>query len=435
MGGNITGITHSLDYLQDLGVSVLLLTPFFCGENYHGYWTTDFHQVDPRFGDVAHLQQLVEQAHHRNIRVMLDLPVTHCHRNAWYARRARANGSTDYRDWFYIDTNEQFTGFFGDPALPELDLEAPQVREFLKTVVDHWLPLGFDGIRFDHAKRPSPSFWQAFTGYLKSCYPHVFLLGENWHESGRIGTLSPHLHGELNIPLSSALRDFTRRPGLLTMHRILRLVQSQQRLRQQGYQLPTFLDNHDMARISNFAQHRESMIALAYLLQMTLPYPPIIYYGSERAQRQTTDLPPGHYGRDRYFREPMDWHSGDPMASWVSRLIHFRNRYIDWFMSEPETMSIVNNAVFICRYVRNNTAITVYINFSRSHQTLDLKAPPKDKALSINCIIKKLDNNTAQLKLPGFSGTIIICDQQAGLLPYPGRHRHFSKVGYEQVET
>ncbi|MGD8569286.1 MAG: alpha-amylase family glycosyl hydrolase, partial [Gammaproteobacteria bacterium] len=401
LGGQIHGITQSLDYLQDLGVGILLLTPFFRGENYHGYWTTDFHQIDPRFGDSLQLRRLIKHAHQRHIRVILDLPVTHCHCNALYARRSRDHNNTGYRDWFYIDDNGHFTGFFGDPALPELNLETPQVRDFLKTVVDHWLPLGFDGIRFDHAKRPSPSFWQAFTGYLKSRYPQVFLLGENWHESGNVGTLSSYLHGELNIPLSNALRDFVCQPGPLTVRRIIRLVQNQRPLRQLGYLLPTFLDNHDMERISHLAKNNKSMIALAYLIQLTLPYPPIIYYGSERAQRQTTNLPAGHYGRDRYFREPMNWQAGNKFAQLVAFLVRYRNKYINWFMSEPDMMSIANNRVFICRYVYDDMAVTTYINFSQTQQELELPALPLDSTLGTNCLFQKRSNGTAQLKLPG----------------------------------
>lgn len=407
MGGNFHGITRTLDYLQKLGIGAILMTPFFAGKKYHGYWTTDFEKIDPHFGNLQQLKLLIQDAHQRNIRMILDLPITHCHRDALYARQALGNRHSPYRKWFYLNNENNFQGFFGDSALPELNLELPELRKYLKWVTNHWLNLGFDGIRFDHAKRPSRAFWENFTSYLYKQHPHVCLLGENWHESGKIGTLSSYLHGELNIPLSKALRQFVRQPQLHTIKQIMQLVTTQKSQRQQGYLLPTFLDNHDMERISHLAQDNFSILALSYLIQLTLPYPPIIYYGSERAQSQSNNLAKGQYERDRYFREPMCWHKGEEMKKWVGCLIRYRNKHIAWFLSEPASIKLLGKSIFFYSYLHKDTTIAVIINLSPDQQDIVLPAFSTENLTCSEDTIRQSNHKNVKLQLKSYSGAII----------------------------
>lgn len=411
MGGNINGITRSLDYLQQLGIGAIQMTPFFAGKKYHGYWTTDFEKVDPHFGDPQQLTQLIHCAHKRDIRVILDLPITHCHRDALPARQALNDKHSPYRKWFYFDNEDRFLGFFGDSSLPELNLDFPELRKYLERMTSHWLSLGFDGIRFDHAKRPSTVFWENFTDHLYKQHPQVCLLGENWHESGKIGTLSGYLHGELNIPLCKVLRQFVRQPCPHTVNQIIDLVMAQKPQRQQGYLLPTFLDNHDMERISYLAQDNYSTLALGHLIQLTLPYPPIIYYGSERAQTQSNNLPKGQYERDRFFREPMCWHRGEEMKKWVSCLIQYRNKHIAWFMSEPVSIKLLSNSIFTYSYLHKDTIITVLINLSPDQQEIALPVFPIEKPACSDDLIRQCSNSNIKLQLRGYSGAIISSNQ------------------------
>ena len=416
MGGSIHGITQSLDYLHQLGIDAILLTPFFKGKKYHGYWTTDFEEIDPHFGNQQQLKELVATAHQRNIRVIMDLPITHCHRDSRYVKRALSNKNSPYRKWFYINEEEYFLGFFGDSALPELNLELPELRNYLKAVTDRCLGFGFDGIRFDHAKRPSASFWNDFTGHLHQQHAQIFQLGENWHESGKIGTLSPYLHGELNIPLCKALRQFVKQPCRHTVKKIMHHVRVQKSQRQQGYLLPTFLDNHDMERVGQLAQENQSIISLTYLIQLTLPYPPIIYYGSERGQTQSRNLVNGQYERDRFFREPMNWQNGEDMACWIRKLIQYRNKYIAWFMSEPLSMQLLNENIFTYSYLCKDTMITVFINYSPDQQDIVLPVIPDESLLGSENIVHQYNNSNTKWQLQGYSGAIINSNQNHAIM-------------------
>lgn len=408
MGGDLDGIIQSLDYLKDLGIGALLLTPFFKGSKYHGYWTTDFLQIDPHFGGPQQLEQLINAAHRRDMRVVLDLPFTHCHIGAGPARRALGEAGSPCRDWFHYDGAGRFKGFYGDSHLPELNLEFPGVIQFLKDMLDHWLSFGFDGIRFDHAKRPPAIFWEQLSGFLCAHHPQVFLLGENWHESGEIGTLSRHLHGELNIPLSLALRQFLAQPGQPATSAIMHLIRAQRALREKGYLLPTFLDNHDMERAGFISRKNRDILALGYLLQFSLPYPPIIYYGSERGQSQTENLPAGRYERDRYFREPMMWEGGEDMAAWMKKLIRTRSDNIELFTSEPDAMAMLDEHTFTYRYSKGDSAIVVAINLGTRQKQIACPVVPDAMLLSGYADVEK---PRSHFGLPAHGGAILKFDR------------------------
>lgn len=405
MGGTLSGITASLDYLQDLGVGALLLTPLFRGRKYHGYWTTDFLRLDSHFGRTQDLAALIAAAHRRDMRVIMDLPFTHCHAGAALVRQARDVAGSPYREWFRYTAEGDFQGFYGDGNLPELNLEWPAVVAFIRRVLDHWLAFGFDGVRFDHAKRPSREFWEQIGAYLREQHPAVFLLGENWHDSGVIGTLTGHLHGELNIPLSMALRRFLARPGVEEAMTTLQLARDQQALREAGHVLPTFLDNHDMERASLMAEGDADVLRLGYLLQLMLPDPPIIYYGSERAQRQSANLPAGSHERDRHFREPMHWGTGEGMLAWVRELIRIRNDHMDFFHLQPRITAFDDRQVLSFSYVGGTHALVIAINFQRHPCSIDLPAGAQVKRLAGDA--QPFDRSPGRIELPARGGVIL----------------------------
>lgn len=365
MGGTLQGITASLDYLQELGVDVLVLTPFFRGEKYHGYWTTDYLEIDPHLGTPHCLRALIQSAHQRGMRIIMDIPMTHCHRSAAIAQPSM----------LCYDTQGTVQGFFGDASLPEFNLESPRVIHYFKTVFRYWLEFGFDGIRFDHAKRPPPGFWRNISRYLQREYPHVLLLAENWNASATIGALATYLHAELNIPVALLLRELVRKPDKSVMQRLIRQIQQQHHYRREGYLLPAFLDNHDMERIALLANADQAVLAMVYLLLFTLPYPPMLYYGSERAQSQSRNLPANIYERDRHFREPMQWQHGATLAGWIKTLSAFRRQHIDWLTGEPEFLP-VTDTLLAYRYHHNNETLTIMINFGHQPARLDLAAAP-----------------------------------------------------------
>jgi len=320
MGGNFKGIIESLGYISGLGVDTIFLSPFMKSHKYHGYWVTDYFSVEEHFGTDDDLACLVSEAHIKGIRVMMDVPITHCH----MSNRRFCQPSVYKSEFLLKDHRGSTIGFFGDPDLPEIDLDRAAVRQEVLDILRYWLSYGFDGIRFDHAKRPSLSFWHFLVPELKKLSPQSLLLGENWSEQGEIGRLVGLLDGELNLPLAFAMRRFLMEPGLESMSGITAIVNLQESLRERGYIIPAFIDNHDLERAAVLARGNESLLKLGYLILMTLPYPVIIYSGSERSQGQTANLPEGCVERDRFFREPTSWSIGQHFADWIGRISRLR---------------------------------------------------------------------------------------------------------------
>ncbi len=407
VGGTIKGITRSLDYLHDLGIGALLLSPFFHGQKYHGYWISHPYRVEPHLGSKRDLKELIRLAHRADMGVMMDLPITHCHKSFYPAAVAMRARNSRFRDWFYSDREGALQGFFDDPRLPELNLDYPALRQAVKRLIDYWLALGFDGIRFDHAKRPSPAFWKELSASMRRDHPHVFLLGENWRESGDVGHLYEFLHGELNFPVSAALRAALADPGRRSAEKIIEVLRAQRPLRRSGYVLPTFLDSHDVERASWLTGGDEALLALAYLVQTTLPYPPIIYYGSERGQGQSNNLPATRYERDRYFREPMEWNKGGAMAEWVKRLLKLRNKYIRLFSSEPINAGVTHDGVLSYSYAGGGEAIVVLANFAGTRKQVRLPVGRVECLTDNNEMPGAIDVRRNWCHLNAYSGAII----------------------------
>ena len=198
-GGDLLGIVERLPYLGGLGINALYLTPVFASASNHRYHTYDYFAVDPLLGGNEALRELLDRAHDRGMRVILDGVFNHTGRGFWpFHHVLEAGGASPYRDWFHLDEAvlsgirspyayppARPSGATGDgsasqrqlgyqawwdlPALPKLNTDSPDVREFIYTVAEHWLRFGIDGWRLDVPEEiPDEAFWQAFRRRVRS---------------------------------------------------------------------------------------------------------------------------------------------------------------------------------------------------------------------------------------------------------------------------
>ncbi|MDQ3127322.1 MAG: alpha-amylase family glycosyl hydrolase, partial [Chloroflexota bacterium] len=185
-GGDLLGLVDRLDDLADLGISGLYLNPVFSAASNHRYNATDYLSVDPLLGGDAALRTLVDGAHERGMRVLLDGVFNHSGRGFFPFQHVLESGiASPYRDWFYLDGDvlagrrgidayppgdrgglhdrAGFRAWWNIPSLPKLRVENPQVREYLFGVAEHWLRFGIDGWRLDvPADIEDESFWPEF---------------------------------------------------------------------------------------------------------------------------------------------------------------------------------------------------------------------------------------------------------------------------------
>ena len=339
-GGDLPGITERLPYLADLGVTALYLNPIFSSASNHRYHTYDYLAVDPLLGGDAALRELLDAAHARGIRVVLDGVFNHTGRGFWAFHHALENGAcSPYRDWFHFsraalegrrpfrpypwptdpaDPDEPVIGvvddergdeslrrlgyraWWGLAALPKLNTDNPAVREHLFEVAEHWLRFGIDGWRLDvPTEIRDEAFWQEFRRRCRAVNPDAYLVGEIWNEAPD-WLAGDRFDALMNYPLAQAILGFTaqdrldedvvrrhheygrtvrRRDGAGFAAELERLMGLYDRAITE-VQL-NLLDSHDSPRFRTMAGRDGAAYHLAVLLQATLPGAPCTYYGDE----------------------------------------------------------------------------------------------------------------------------------------------------------
>ena len=178
-GGNLQGVIDKLDYLRNLGVNTILFSPFQSTSAYHGYHVTDFFTVDQHFGTIEIVKELLEKAHRKNIRIIMDLVINHVSSRHPYFMDARENPNSKYRDWFkFSKWPDEYMTFLVFPDLPKLNLDNIEVRKHIVDAALYWLQIGFDGFRLDHIIGVPNSFHRELRAAVKEKNPDAVLIGE-----------------------------------------------------------------------------------------------------------------------------------------------------------------------------------------------------------------------------------------------------------------
>jgi len=369
-GGDLRGIAERLPYLADLGVTAVYLTPIFSSASNHRYHTFDYLEVDPLLGGDDALRELLDSAHARGMRVVLDGVFNHTGRGFWAFHHVLENGAgSPYRDWFHFSKagleghrpfrpypwpsdpkeafDEPFTGisedrrgdesfrelgyraWWGLPALPKLNTDNPEVRAHIFEVAEHWLRFGIDGWRLDvPTEIRDETFWQEFRRRCRAVNPDAYIVGEIWSECPE-WLAGDRFDAVMNYPLAQAILGFAaqghldegvvrrhheygrtvrRRNGVEFAAELERLMGLYDRAVTE-VQL-NLLDSHDSPRYRTMAGRDQAAYHLAVLLQATLPGAPCTYYGDEIGVEGDHD--PGcrrafPWDESRWDRAGLDW--------------------------------------------------------------------------------------------------------------------------------
>ena len=320
-GGDLLGIVEHLDYLADLGVNALYLTPVFASASNHRYHTYDYLAVDPLLGGDQALRELLDTAHEREMRVILDGVFNHTGRGFWpFHHVLEAGAASPYRRWFHLDdaaldagrplvayppagsssTALGYKAWWGMPALPKLNTDEPAVREFLFSVAEHWLRFGIDGWRLDvPTEIDDEAFWQEFRTRCRAVRSDAYLVGEIWHHAPD-WLIGDRFDALMNYPLAEAILGFAggsqldmpvvrahheyagtvvARDGAAFAAKLVELLGAYEPATT-AVQL-NLLGSHDAPRIRTVVGGNVNRVRIATLLQATLPGAPCLYYGDE----------------------------------------------------------------------------------------------------------------------------------------------------------
>jgi neopullulanase len=399
-GGDLVGVAEHLDYLQDLGVNAVYFTPVFQSASNHRYHTHDYEKVDPMLGGDAALRRLLDAAHARGIRVVLDGVFNHASRGFFPFHDILENGpDSAYLDWFTVskfplnayhpEEPPNYQAWWNLPALPKFNIKHEPVREYLYNVAVRWIEFGIDGWRLDVANEiDDDDFWREFRGRVRAANPDAYIVGEVWTDAER------WLQGDMwdavmNYQLTRACiayfvgddvdRAELERTSLFPTGPTgaEAFAKSIERLR--GLYAPeitavmlNLLGSHDTARFVTLARGDVSALRLATLFQMTYPGAPSIYYGDEVGMQG---------GHDPANRGAFPWHRTD---AWDHDLLRYVQRLTSLRASRKSlrrgSFRVLHAAgdVFAHACKLDGDAVFVIFNAGKSTQRLDL--PVNDQA-------------------------------------------------------
>ncbi len=317
-GGDIQGISDHLDYISDMGFTSIWLNPVL--ENaqptysYHGYATTDFYKVDPRFGSNEEFRLMVEKARDQGIGFIMDMIANHSGSEHWWMKDLPSDDWINYADEYlvgkYVNTTHRRTllrdpyssasdkkrfsnGWFVE-TMPDLNQKNPLMAEYLIQNAVWWIEYsGLTGIRMDTYPYSDMTFMSEWTRRIMEEYPNFNIVGEEWsinpsvisywqrgkiNKNGYVSYLPSLMDFPLNHILAKGLMDKEEwSKGLIDIYKLL--------ANDADYPDPSnlviFPDNHDMSRIFTQLNEDEDLYKMAIAFNLTMRGIPQIYYGTE----------------------------------------------------------------------------------------------------------------------------------------------------------
>ncbi len=381
-GGDLEGIRRHLDYFRELGVTALWLTPVLENDSpdsggsstYHGYATTDYYRVDPRLGTNDEYRRLVDEAHAKGLKVVMDMIFNHCGlEHPWLAdlpsrdwlnipehpggdigtsRAGAGYLQTSYKltptvDPYAsdIDLKETVDGWFV-PSMPDLNQRNPHLMTYLIQNSKWWIEtIGINGIRMDTYPYADAAAMARWMEELNDEYPNFNVVGETWvtepaftaayQKDSRIARLNSHLKTVMDFSLFEKVnlaKDEDTDGWWLGYNRIYNSL-AYDYLYPDPSSVMAFIENHDTDRFLGDGQDVPALKqALALLL--TVKRIPQLYYGTEVLMNGTKDVNDGYVrkdfpggfpgdGSDCFTREGRSAEQNE-MFDWLSRLLHWR---------------------------------------------------------------------------------------------------------------
>jgi len=289
-GGDLQGVIDGLGYLDSLGIGAIYFNPIFEATSSHKYNTADYMKIDSHFGTLETFRNLLEQAHKRDIRIVLDGVFNHSGYEFWAFQDVVKNGATsNYVNWYTFhgfpvvkNPKPNYECWWGFGDLPKLNTDNPEVRKYIFGVDDYWVrQSGIDGWRLDVPNEVPHDFWKEFRKMTKSIGNDKFILGEIWDNG------APWLRGDefdavMNYRFRRAVIDFfaTGEADPERFDEILGILRMDYPDAANDVMF-NLIGSHDTERFLTLCGDDVRKMKLAVLFQMTYPGSPCVYYGDE----------------------------------------------------------------------------------------------------------------------------------------------------------
>ena len=402
-GGDIQGIINSLDHIASLGATAIWPTPLLedneAAWSYHGYACSDYYHIDPRCGSNELYREMVEKAHEKGIKIIMDMVPNHCGGTHWWMK------DLPYQDW--INQFDEFTntpnvfsanydinaseydrqlsnrGWFDRP-MPDMNLENPDLLQYFKQWAIWWIEYAnLDGLRVDtypYIEMLPASEW------LKAImdeYPNFNIVGECWTrpapavaywQSGvkNYNGFDSHLKTVMDFPVEEAIRQALETDGKGWGNGLTRVYDAvaMDYLYADVNNIMIMLGNHDMDRIADVVKdHDPRRVKLATTMLATMRGIPQVFYGDEYGMK-SADRNLGH----STLRMPLPL--GEEVTAEMQDMCDYHTRLFQWRKGEPvihtgKTLHFItrDNTYAYFRY-NENEAVFVYLNASEEDRTI-----------------------------------------------------------------
>lgn len=445
-GGDIQGIINSFDHIAKLGCTAIWPTPMLGDDeaawSYHGYACSDYYHIDPRYGDNALYAKMVQLAHEKGLKILMDMVPNHCGAAHWWMK------DLPYPDWInqfpeFTNTNNVFTanydinasqydrqlsnrGWFDKP-MPDMNLENPDLLKYFQQWAIWWIEFAdLDGLRVDtypYIERIPGSQWLKA---IREEYPNINIVGECWTRPApavaywQSGTknfdgFDSNLPTVMDFPVEEAIRQALENDGTGWGNGLTRVydAMTMDYMYADVNKLLTFLGNHDMARITDIVKDKDPRrVKLAYVLLATMRGIPQLLYGDEYAM--TADGDPNSHS---LLRMPLPL--GDAVTPQMQDMFDFQSKLFQWRKKEPvlhfgKTMHFIggrDNTYAFFRY-NDKEAVFVFANAAMEARRIPTKTYAEIlgnyNAVGFNPLNGELvDLNRTDIEVPALSTVIV----------------------------
>ncbi|MGM0413708.1 MAG: alpha amylase N-terminal ig-like domain-containing protein [Bacillota bacterium] len=403
-GGNLRGIIDKLDYIENMGFTTIYLTPIFKSPSNHKYNIDDYYQIDSNFGNLETAKMLIEEAHKRDIKIILDAVFNHSGSGFFAFQDLIQNGEkSKYINWYHpekfpvsLDKVNYKTFANNISQMPRLNMDNLATQNYFLEVARYWTEeLDLDGWRLDVADEVSSDFWYKFRNELKKINSNIFIIGEVWYRANRWlegDQFDSVMNYDLQKDIFSLIINKT-----ITADAFSKRIQNNFKnyMHRVPNQLLTVLDSHDTPRISWYFKdlsksEKEEKVKLISTLQFFLPGIPMVYYGTEIGMSG---------GDDPDCRRTMIWEKerqNQVLFNHYQRLIKFykgESVFHDGIYKEIYSDPVKNILVFTLEE-KNNKKIII-ANFSNKNHDIELDLLEAD-------IVKIIKNKKPEFKLSDF---------------------------------
>ena len=410
-GGDLEGVVQKLDYLKDLGVTAIWLSPLFeqvedMAESaaMHGYWTKDFKRINSRFiakGQPNSLYQetvfdrLVAEMHKRGMKLILDIVCNHSSPDIngqkgklYDDGQLIADYYDDSNNWYYhnptiSDWNDEHQVLcYEMMGLATFNENNPDYRNYIKTAIKQWLDKGVDALRIDTIKHMPIWFWQEFLTDLKTHKPDLFTFGE-WGFGHPNDGRSPQFANNtgmsiVDFGLCFAIREAIAQNQEGGFHRIQAIFECDHYYNS-ATELITFFDNHDMSRFLSL-NGNGNKLRLAVALILTCRGIPCLYYGTEQYLHNDTNG-----GNDPYNRPMMsDWNTDNDLYKTIGKLSRLRRKNPAISLGSQEQKYLSDDVYVYVRLYRDSRCLVVLNKGGHTTINIDNTELPDG---NYNCVV------------------------------------------------